>query len=195
VYVIGAAFMGYREEINSRETIESSILFIRGRKVLLSLHLAELYQVEPKVLMQAVKRNLKRFPEDFMFQVTWEEAGILKSAVIPKPETSVRSQFVTLQKSRHIKHLPYAFTEQGVAMLSSVLRSDRAIKVNIEIMRAFVRIRQMLASHADLAEKFAALETKYDAQFKVVFDALRELMAPPSSGKSRHIGFASEAPK
>jgi hypothetical protein len=184
-----------REKFNPKETIESRILLIRGRKVLLSLHLAELYQVEPKVLMQAVKRNIKRFPEDFMFQIAWEEAGILKSAVLPEPETSVRSQFVTLQKSRHIKHLPYAFTEQGVAMLSSVLRSDRAIKVNIEIMRAFVRIQQMLASHTDLAEKLAILEKRYDAQFKVVFDALRELMAPPSSSKSRRIGFCSEVPK
>jgi hypothetical protein len=110
--------MGYREDTNPRETIESRILLIRGRKVLLSMHLAELYQVEPKVLMQAVKRNLKRFPEDFMFQIAWDETGILKSAVIQKPETSVRSQFVTLQKSRHIKHLPYAFSEQSAAMPS-----------------------------------------------------------------------------
>jgi hypothetical protein len=195
MHAIGAVFMGCREEANPGETIESRILLIRGRKVLLSMHLAELYQVEPKVLIQAVKRNLKRFPIDFMFQITWEEVGILKSTVLPEPESSVRSQIVTLQKSRHIKHLPYVFTEQGVAMLSSVLRSDRAIQVNIEIMRTFVRIRQILASHTDLAEKLAALENRYDTQFKVVFDALRELMAPPVSAKSRRIGFIPESAK
>jgi len=190
------------------ERIESCIFLIRGAKVMVSTHLAELYWVEPKVLMQAVKRNLKRFPKDFMFQLTWEEASILASqSVILKersepplrsqivtlkeqPERKSRSQFVTLKRGKHTKYLPYAFTEQGVAMLSSVLRSDRAIGVNIEIMRAFVRLRQMLAAHADLTRKLAALEKKYDTQFKVVFDAIRELMSPPGSKSRRQIGFA-----
>jgi hypothetical protein len=147
---------------------------------MLDADLAVLYGVEVKVLNQAVKRNIERFPEDFMFQLTAEEAATL------------RSQTVTLKpgRGRHRKYLPYAFTEQGVAMLSSVLRSRRAVLVNIEIMRAFVRLRQMLASHADLARKLEALEKKYDAQFKVVFDAIRELMAPPTPKHKRPIGFA-----
>jgi hypothetical protein len=161
------------------ERITQSILLIRGQKVMLDSDLAELYEVEIKVLNQAVKRNIERFPEDFMFQLTAEEAAHL------------RSQFVTLKAGRgqHRKYLPYAFTEQGVAMLSSVLRSDRAIRVNIEIMRAFVQLRQMLASNTELARKLVALEKKYDAQFKVVFDAIRELMKPPEPKKKRPIGF------
>jgi len=140
--------------------------------------LARLYGVTPKALNQAIKRNLDRFPGDFMFQLTVEEAGRL------------RSQFVTLKTGRgqHRKYLPYALTEQGVAMLSSVLRSKRAVRVNIEIMRAFVRLRQMLGAHADLARKLAALERKYDSQFRAVFDAIRELMTPPAQ-KKRPIGF------
>lgn len=161
------------------ERITQAILLIRGQKVMLDNDLADLYQVEIKVLNQAVKRNIARFPDDFMFQLTAGETAHL------------RSQFVTLKTGRgqHRKYLPYAFTEQGVAMLSSVLRSDRAIHVNIEIMRAFVRLRQMLASNAELARKLAALERKYDAQFKVVFDAIRELMTPPVPKKKRPIGF------
>lgn len=161
------------------ERITQAILLIRGHKVMLDSDLADLYEVEIKVLNQAVKRNIERFPDDFMFQLTGEEAERL------------RSQFVTLKPGRgqHRKYLPYAFTEQGVAMLSSVLRSDRAIHVNIEIMRAFVRLRRMLASNAELAHKLAALERKYDAQFKVVFDAIRELMTPPEPKKKRPIGF------
>lgn len=164
------------------EVIERRILLIRGQKVMLSTHLAELYDVETRVLNQAVKRNISRFPEDFMFQLNTSEAEQLVSQnVIP-----------------HKKHfggsLPYAFTEQGVAMLSSVLNSERAIKVNIEIMRTFVRLRRLLASHADLARKLDTLERKYDAQFKVVFDAIRELMKPPES-KKRPIGFLVEEAK
>jgi hypothetical protein len=143
--------------------------------------LADLYEVPVKVLNQAVKRNRSRFPEDFMFQLTFEESD------------SLRSHFVTLKvgRGRHRKYLPFAFTEQGVAMLSSVLRSKRAVRVNIEIMRAFVRLRQMLASNAQMARKLADLENKYDAQFKVVFDAIRQLMAPPEP-KKRKIGFLVE---
>ena len=143
--------------------------------------LAELYEISVKILNQAVKRNRSRFPEDFMFQLTSEESD------------SLRSHFVTLKtgRGRHRKYLPFAFTEQGVAMLSSVLRSKRAVQVNIEIVRAFVRLRQMLASNTQLATKLADMEKKYDAQFKVVFDAIRQLMTPPQP-KKRKIGFLVE---
>ena len=174
------------------ERIESRIFLIRGQKVMLSTHLAELYEVEPRALIQAVKRNIARFPEDFMFQLTWEETPSLNSpSVSSKHDDSPasRSQSVTLKRGLNIKYPPYAFTEQGVAMLSSVLRSKRAIMVNIEIMRAFVQLRRPLASNADLARKLATLEKKYDAQFKVVFDAIRELMKPPEPGKKRPVGF------
>ena len=159
------------------EQIERSIIFVRGHKVMLDAHLAELYGVETRMLLQAVSRNQKRFPEDFMFQLSEEEYGAL------------RSQIVISKKGRGgRRYRPYVFTEQGVAMLSSVLRSKRAIQVNVEIMRAFVRLRRMLASNEELARKLAALEKKYDAQFRVVFDAIRELMSPPSP-KRRGIGF------
>lgn len=175
------------------ERIENCIYLLRGQKVILSMDLAEIYGVTTKVFNQAVKRNTKRFPEDFMFQTTWEEAENLKSQFVtskPGRPTVSRSQIVTLKRGRNIKYRPYAFTEQGVAMLSSVLNSKRAIQVNIEIMRAFVRLRQMLSSNTELARKLATLEKKYDAQFKVVFDAIRELMTPPDSKKKRSIGFA-----
>lgn len=164
------------------ERIERAILLIRGHKVMLDVDLAALYEVETRVLVQAVKRNLDRFPEDFMFQLTKEEFEIL------------RSQSVTSSQWGGRRYPPYAFTEQGVAMLSSVLRSKRAVQVNIEIMRAFVRLRRMLASHKGLARKLDALERKYDAQFKVVFDAIRQLMAPPEP-KHRRIGFRTEDEK
>lgn len=160
------------------ERIEKQIVLVRGQKVMLSTHLAELYHVEPRALVQAVKRNIERFPEDFMFQLSVEEFANLKSQIVTSNWGGIR------------RAAPYAFTEQGVAMLSSVLRSKRAVMVNIEIMRAFVRLRQMLASHADLARKLAALERKYDSQFKAVFDAIRELMTPPLA-KKRSIGFVS----
>ncbi len=158
------------------EQITRSILFIRKQKVILSSALAQLYGVEPKVLVQAVKRNIDRFPEDFMFQLTKHDVSNLKS------------QFVTSSWGGSRRALPYAFTEQGVAMLSSVLRSRRAVQVNIEIVRAFVRLRRLLASNKELARKLESLEKKYDAQFKVVFDAIRELMKPPER-KKRPIGF------
>ena len=163
------------------ERIERSIFLLRGQKVMVDDDLAELYEIPVKVLNQAVKRNRSRFPEDFMFQLTAEESD------------SLRSHFVTLKtgRGRHRKYLPFAFTEQGVAMLSSVLRSKRAVQVNIEIVRAFVRLRQMLASNTQLATKLADMEKKYDAQFKVVFDAIRQLMTPPQS-KKRKIGFVVE---
>jgi hypothetical protein len=154
------------------ERIERSILLIRGHKIMLDRDLASLYGVPTKVLNQAVKRHKDRFPEDFMFQLTIEEARIWWTEV---GGSGLRSQIVTLKRGQHIKYRPHAFTEHGILMLSSVLNSERAIKVNIEIMRAFVRLRRMLASHADLARKLEALEKKYDAQFKVVFEAIREV--------------------
>ena len=157
------------------ERIERAIILIRGERVMLSTELAAIYDVEPRALIQAVKRNLSRFPKDFMFQLTTEEWRYLKSQ-------SVISSWGGVRKP------PYAFTEQGVAMLSSVLNSDRAVQVNIEIMRAFVRLRQMLASNAELARKLESLEKRYDAQFKVVFDAIRQLMSPPET-KHKEIGF------
>ncbi|MCJ7670086.1 MAG: ORF6N domain-containing protein [Dehalococcoidia bacterium] len=156
--------------------IEKAILLIRGQKVMLDADMAELYGVETKVLVQAVKRNLERFPEDFMFQLSQEEFAILRSQIVTSSDWGGR------------RYRPYAFTEQGVAMLSSVLRSQRAIRVNIEIMRAFIHLRQMLASHVELARKLDALEQKYDVQFKQVFEAIRQLMAPPEP-KRRPIGF------
>ena len=143
---------------------------------MLDYDLAELYGVETKILNQAVKRNMKRFPGDFMFQLSFQEVR------------GLRSQSVTLKRGQHIKYRPYAFTEHGILMLSSVLNSERAVQVNIEIMRAFVKLREMLASHKDLALKLAEMEKKYDSQFKVVFDAIRELMTPPEP-KPRRIGF------
>jgi ORF6N domain len=159
------------------ERIERSILLIRGHKVMLDTDLAELYSVETRVLLQAVSRNQKRFPKDFMFQLSKEEYELLRSQIV-----------ISKMGRGGRRYLPYAFTEQGVAMLSSVLRSERAVQVNIEIMRAFVRLREMIATHKDLARKLEALEKKYDAQFKVVFDAIRELMTPPETNK-RKIGF------
>lgn len=163
------------------ERIENAILFIRGQKVILDADLAKLYGVSTKVFNQAFTRGKDRFPADFAFQLTEQEFR------------SLRSQFVTSNRRGGRRYRPYVFTEQGVAMLSSVLRSKRAVRVNIEIMRTFVRLRRMLASNEELARKLAALERKYDAQFKVVFDAIRELMTPPTP-KRRRIGFlVSEA--
>jgi ORF6N domain len=143
------------------EPVQQAILFIRGEKVMLDADLASLYQVTTKALNQAVRRNRDRFPDDFMFQLTTKELEELN-----------RSQIVTAsQKHRDPRFRPYAFTEQGVAMLSTVLRSKRALHVNIEIMRAFVKLRQMLASNADLSRRLDELEGKYDRHFKVVFDA------------------------
>jgi phage regulator Rha-like protein len=161
------------------EMIEKKILLIRGEKVMLDADLAELYGVETKMLVRAVKRNIDRFPSDFMIQLDNEEFEDL------------RFQFGTSNRWGGRRYLLYAFTGQGVAMLSSVLNSARAVKVNIEIMRAFVRLRQMLASNAELAKKLDSLEKKYDAQFKVVFDVIRQLMTPPET-KKRKIGFRRE---
>jgi len=159
------------------EHIEGHIFLVRGQKVMLSTHLAELYEVESRLLVQAVKRNIDRFPPDFMFQLNAEEYANLKSQIVISSWGGPR------------RAAPYAFTEQGVAMLSSVLRSKRAVNVNIAIMRTFVRLRQMIASNEDLARKLADLEKRYDAQFRAVFDAIRQLMAPQQPPKRRPIGF------
>lgn len=157
------------------ERIENRIIDLRGEKVMLDRDLAELYGVTTKSLNQAVTRNTDRFPEDFMFVLTPEELEDLKS------------QSVTSRWGGR-RYLPRAFTEQGVAMLSSVLRSPRAVQVNILIMRAFVKMRELLASHKDLARQLDALEKKYDKQFRVVFDAIRKLMEPPATAK-KEFGF------
>jgi len=167
------------------ERIERLIFLIRGQKVMLDRDLATLYEVPTKVLNQAVKRNRERFPEDFMLQLTHQEA---KSWWIEVMDARLRSQIVTLKRGQHMKYHPYAFTEHGILMLSSVLNSERAIQVNIAIMRAFVRLRKILASNAELARKLEALEKRYDAQFKVVFDAIRQLVTQPEAPRKK-IGF------
>ena len=167
-------------ELILQEAVESKIFIIRGFKVMLSTDLAKLYGTGPKVLIQAIKRNIERFPEDFMFQLTPEEAR------------NSRSQIVTLKQGQNIKYLPYAFTEQGVAMLSSVLNSRRAIQVNIAIMRAFVKLRQIIATHKELADKLNELERKFnqhDKDILVIFEAIRQLMEPPPAKARVITGF------
>jgi ORF6N domain len=168
-------------------SIERLVLIVRGQRVLLDVDLARLYGVETRVLNQAVRRNRDRFPQDFMFQLDLEEARLLRSQTVIFAESSGSSK--AMDSPPRSKYRPLVFTEHGVAMLSSVLRSKRAILVNIEIMRTFVRLRRMLAGNAELARKLAALERKYDDQFKVVFTAIRELMTPPNPPRKRRIGF------
>lgn len=160
--------------------IENFIYIIRAHKVMLDEDLAKLYQVETKVFVQAVKRNMNRFPEDFMFQLSTEEHELL------------RSQFVTSTGRTGRRYPPYVFTEQGVAMLSSVLNSERAVQVNIEVMRTFVKMRQLISSHEELATKLIELESRYDKQFKIVFQAIREIMSPTNPPKIQRIGFGRD---
>ncbi len=170
--------MKSKSEIISRAIIENGIFVIRGHKVMLDFHLAELYGVEAKALKRATRRNVDRFPHDFMFELTDEEYDIL------------RSQFGTSSWGGR-RYSPYAFTEQGVAMLSSVLRSQRAIHVNIEIIRAFVKLREILSTHKELAFKLKQLETKverHDEELQTIFEAIRQLMSIPEKPK-RPIGF------
>ncbi|MDO8526318.1 MAG: ORF6N domain-containing protein [Deltaproteobacteria bacterium] len=159
------------------ERVEQKILFIRGEKVLLDSDLAELYGVETGALNRAFKRNLERFPEDFAFQLTEKE------------DESLRCHFGISKEKGGRRYLPYVFTEQGVAMLSGVLQSPRAVLVNVAIMRTFVKLRKMIASNKDLAQKLAQLEKQYDHQFKMVFDAIRELMTTPPAKSKNPIGF------
>lgn len=159
----------------SSDSIQSKIFFLRGEKVMLDRDLAWLYGVETKVLNQAVRRNQDRFPADFMFQLTEREFS------------NLRSQFVTSSWGG-TRRLPFAFTEQGVAMLSSVLKSPRAIQVNIQIMRTFTKMRRMLLSNKDLRERLEVLEKKYDKQFRVVFETIQLLLREDDQPK-RQIGF------
>lgn len=167
----------------SAASIANLITIIRGQRVIIDADLANLYGVETKALNQAVKRNLARFPSDFMLRLTLPEARIS------------RSQSVTLKRGQNIKHRPYAFTEQGVAMLSSVLRSERAISVNVAIIRAFVRMREALAAHKELAAKLAQFERRLDSQDETIVEilgAIRKLMAPPPVPPRRPIGFITQ---
>jgi hypothetical protein len=166
------------------ERIEKAIYLIRDEKVMLDRDLAVLYGVTTSALNQAVKRHSDRFPPDFMFRLTLEETQGVPS----------RSQSVILKRGQNIKYRPSAFTEHGILMLSTVLSSERAVQVNIEIMRTFVRLRLLLASNAELAKKLEELELKYDHQFKVVFDAIRQLMTPAES-KRKQIGFTKAKKK
>jgi hypothetical protein len=160
-----------------QEIIQNKIFTIRDKKIMFDKDLATLYGVETKALNQAVKRNIERFPADFMFQLTREEAA------------SLRSRFVTLKRGQHLKYAPYAFTEHGILMLSSVLNSKRAVQVNIQIMRVFTKLRTMMTVHQDLKKKINGMERKYDHQFKAVFEAIRQLMAPEPDKKKVPIGF------
>jgi len=166
------------------EVIEQRILLVRGQKVMLDADLAALYGVGTKQLVRAVKRNILRFPEDFMFQLSNDEFE------------NLRYHFGTSSHWGGRRYPPYAFTEHGVAMLSSVLNSPRAVQVNIQIMRTFAKLREIMSQHKDLARRLDELETKYDAQFKIVFDAIRQLMAPPEpEPPKKRIGFLVEEAK
>lgn len=164
--------------IASVAQIESKIFLIRGQKVMLDADLAELYGVETKRLNEQMRRNIERFPEDFMFRLSAEE----KAEVVANCDHLVRLKYSPT--------LPYAFTEHGALMLGNVLKSDRAVEVSLMVVRTFVQLRQMLASNAELSRKLAALEKNYDIKFRAVFDAIHELMAPSVPGKKRPIGFA-----
>ncbi len=177
--------MKSKAEIIPSEVIENKIFLIRGQKVMLSSHLAEMYGVEVRALIQAIKRNRSRFPSDFMFQLNNSEFKNLKSQIVISSWGGVR------------RAKPYAFTEQGVAMLSSVLNSERAIQVNIAIMRTFVKLKEVLSTHKELALKFRALEMKverHDEEIQTIFEAIRQLMTPPETPK-RQIGFRVEEAK
>jgi hypothetical protein len=183
------------------ENVAQLVFFVRGEKVMLDADLAMLYGVSTKALNQAVKRNSQRFPADFMFRLTKKETeslifqsgrskGPLRSQLVTTSgrKNPSRSQTVTLKRGQNIKYLPYVFTEQGVAMLSSVLHSARAVQVNIAIMRTFVQLRRLMDGNADLARKIASLEKKYDEKFATVFAAIKQLIAPSAPAK-KGIGF------
>ena len=166
------------------ERIEHAIIVIRGKKVMLDGNLADIYGIETKGLIRAVKRNLERFPEDFMFQLTKEEFE------------SLRYQFGTSKTGRGgRRYLPYVFTEHGAVMLASVLNSPVAINASVQVVRAFVKLRQLLVTHTELARKINSLEKKYDSQFAVVFKAIKELMQPQAKEKEKKIGFKVKEPR
>lgn len=170
------------------------ILLIRGQKVILDADIAALYDVQTGMLVRAVKRNLERFPPDFMFQLSKDEFRNLRSQFVTSSKDefdNLRCQFGTSSSWGGRRYAPYAFTEHGVAMLSSVLKSKRAVRVNIDVIRTFVKLREILATHKVLARKISAMEQKYDGQLKVVFKAFRALMEPPKR-KRKPIGFHTE---
>jgi len=172
----------YMKELIPQEIIEQKIFLIRGKKVIFDKNLARMYNVSTKNLNKAVKRNIERFPEDFMLQLTIQE------------HESLRFQIGTLKRGQHTKYLPYAFTEQGVAMLSSVLRSEKAIQVNIAIMRVFIRLKQLISTHKEFQNKLNELERKiknHDTDITNIFEALRKLM-PPETKPTNKIGFISD---
>ncbi len=173
------------------DRIESRIMIVRGQKVMLDADLAGLYDVTTKALNQAVKRNSERFPDDFAFQLTAAEAASLRAQDIDSQKSiSNRSQIVTgSQKHRDPRFRPWVFTEHGALMAANLLRSGRAVQMSVHVVRAFVRLREMVASHKELAKRLDKLEARYDRQFKVVFDAIRGLMTPPEPPKKRRIGF------
>jgi len=181
------------------ENIAPMVVLLRGEKVMVDSDLAELYGVETRALNQAVKRNLERFPEDFMFQLTAEETDALQrsrsQSVILPDDAHLKSQTVISKTGRGGRRtLPFVFTEQGVAMLSSVLRSPRAVEVNIAIMRTFVQLRRLMDTNRELARKIEALERKYDEQFTIVFEAIKRLISDDAAAKARRkrsIGFNS----
>ncbi len=171
------------------ERVESRILFIRGEKVIVDSDLAVLYGVTTKAFNQAIKRNLHRFPVDFMFRLTADEIDDMRSQSVTSDIAALRSQSVTSKPGRGgRRYLPYVFTEHGALMAANVLNSERAVEASVQVVRAFVKLRQLLASSADLARKVEALEKKYDANFKIVFDEIKKLMLPPVLPKSK-IGF------
>jgi ORF6N domain len=179
--------------ILKQENVAQLVFLIREEKVMLDADLAMLYGVSTKALNQAFRRNRNRFPSDFVFQLTKTEFDAMRSQlVIGSPSSkSMRSQIVTASR-RNISALPFAFTEQGVAMLSSVLRSARSVEVNIAIMRTFVQLRRLMDSNSGLARKIEGLERKYDEQFAVVFEAIKQLVSPPNSPSKKRIGFHSD---
>ena len=193
----------------SPEAIAPMVHWIRHEKIMLDSDLAELYGVEARVLNQAVKRNIGRFPPDFIFQVTDDEMDALKAQIVTSKdaEACLKSQSVIAKNAESDlrcqsgiskgrggrRSLPYVFTEQGVAMLSSVLRSQRAVEVNIAIMRTFVQLRRLMDSNRELAQKIGEMEAKYDGQFRIVFDAIRQLITPPAQ-PSRELGFHTIPP-
>ncbi len=173
------------------ENIAELVFFIRGEKVMLDADLAMLYGVEARALNQAVARNRRRFPTDFMFRVSHKEYNVLRSQFVTSAAGKKLKSSQTVMSSRKHRgraYRPYAFTEQGVAMLSSVLRSPRAVEVNIAIMRTFVQLRRLMDTNRDIARKIEALEKKYDEKFAVVFAAIKQLIAPSSAAK-KQIGF------
>jgi phage regulator Rha-like protein len=173
--------------------IEQRILLIRGQRVIIDADLARLYDVSTKQLNQAIRRNIERFPDDFMLQLTWDEAQRLRSQIVTLNVTHTGGE--APRRGQHMKYRPYAFTEHGAIMAASVLKTEQAVKVSVYVVRAFVKLREMLSAHKELAAKLAELERKldkHDGQIVCLIEAIRQLMTPPPEPKRKPIGFASE---